>query len=151
MMCPKCGAMVEDTVKTCDNCGYEFEDTSPVAETDGSEYNININAPALADSFKPIKKVNITWNRFFAAILIIISISIVIITFYGAHYMSLAGKNINGIQGISSSLFGFSSGVDSNYYKNLGAAIYGFSFAIRGIGLALGAQVAMLVKKLDIK
>ena len=151
MMCPKCGAMVEDTVKTCDNCGYEFPDTSPVAETDGSQYNININAPALADSFKPIKKVNMTRDRIFAAILIIISISIVIITFYGAHYMSLAGKNINGMQSISSSLFGFSSGVDASYYKNLGAAIYGFSFAVRGIGLALGAHVASFIKKLDIK
>lgn len=151
MICPKCGAMVEDTIKTCDNCGYEFQDTSPVAETDGSEYNININTPALADSFKPIKKVNITRNRLFAIILLIISISIVIITFYGAHFMSIAGKNINGMQSISSSLFGFSSGVDASYYKNLGAAIYGFSYVVRGIGLALGVHVASFIKKLDIK
>ncbi len=151
MMCPKCGAMVEDAIKTCDNCGYEFSDTSPVAETDGSEYNININAPALADSFKPVKKVNITRNRLFAIILLIISISIVIITFYGAHFMSIAGKNINGMQSISSSLFGFSSGVDASYYKNLGAAIYGFSYVVRGIGLALGTHVASFIKKLDIK
>lgn len=151
MICPKCGAMADDTVKICDNCGYEFQDTSPVAETDGSEYNINVNTPALADSFKPIKKVNITRGRLFAAILIILSISIVIITFYGAHYMSLAGKNINGMQSISSSLFGFSSGVDTNYYKNLGAAIYGFSYVVRGIGLALGVHVASFIKKLDIK
>lgn len=143
MVCPKCGAMVNDNVSVCDNCGYEFETATAAAETDGSEYISN--APALPDAFKEHHRRVISFKEFVAyACVIIIAAMIAIFAFYGASYIGAAGKSINAIQSSGTSIFGFSAGFDSSFYMYMGAAIYGLSYVLRAIGVALAAITAFL-------
>mgnify|MGYP001102137196 CR=1 FL=1 len=111
MVCPKCGAMVNDDVSVCDNCGYEFETATAAAETDGSEYISN--APALPDAFKKQHRRRISFKEFTAyACVLIIAAMIVIFAFYGASFIGAAGKSLNAIQTSGTSIFGFSAGLD---------------------------------------
>lgn len=143
MVCPKCGAMVNDDVSVCDNCGYEFETATAAAETDGSEYISN--APALPDAFKKQHRRRISFKEFTAyACVLIIAAMIVIFAFYGASFIGAAGKSLNAIQTSGTSIFGFSAGLDSSFYMYIGAAIYGLAYVARAIGVALAAMAAFL-------
>lgn len=135
MVCSKCGALVDDNITVCDNCGYIFEDNVAKAETDGSEYNINPNTPALADAFedeKPSVRIKNVW----LLVCIVASVAILVLFFYGAHYVSKAGLALNSMQMSSQSFFGFGDGANSDYYRFIGAALYGMAYAIRGTGVA---------------
>ena len=135
MVCAKCGALVDDNITVCDNCGYVFEDNIIKAETDGSEYNISPNSPAIPDTFeqdkKPLNKKTIALCLWF-----VLCAAIVVLFFYGAHYVSRGAIAINSIQ---SSVFGFSDGASNDYYRFMGVAIYGISYCLRGLGIGLGA------------
>lgn len=146
MVCAKCGALVDDNLNVCDNCGYVFEDNVAQAETDGSEYNINTNTPALPDAFKPVKeKREYKLNRLLLVLAVIAAATVVILTFFGAHYITEAGISLSSLQSSSaSSIFGFGGGIDSNYYRFVGVALYGASYAIKGIGVAFAAIIVLL-------
>ena len=146
MVCQKCGALVDDALSVCDNCGYVFEEAVASAETDGSEYNINPNAPALPDAFKPERnRVKIKLGFAFCVSLLA-AIAVVILTFYGTHYMTLAGTSLNKMQGGANSFFGFGfgSGIDNSYYVYMGAAIYGISYVFKGLGIAMASIIVLL-------
>lgn len=144
MVCPKCGALVDDTLTVCDNCGYIFEEASAAAETDGSEYKINPNTPALADAFKPERKKSHLSGKILFFISILAAAAVIILTFYGTHYITAAGTGLNRVQSTGASIFGFSSGFDSSYYVYMGAAVYGLSYAIKGLGIALASLIVIL-------
>ena len=143
MVCPKCGALVDDNVSLCDNCGYIFEDNVAQPETDGGEYNINPNTPALPGAFMP-KRNAIKFKNVWFLLSLAAAIVIVVCCFYGAHYISKAGIAINNIQMSSTSIFGFGEGMSGDYYKFLGAALYGMAYVVRGAGVALGAITVLL-------
>ena len=145
MVCQKCGALVDDNLSVCDNCGYIFEEAVAAAETDGSEYNINPNAPALADAFKPARP-RVKVNPLFVLSLLA-AIAVLILTFYGTHYMTAAGKALNQMQSGVNSFFNFGSGVDSSYYVYIGAAVYGLSYVFKGIGVAFAALIVCVGAK----
>ncbi len=142
MVCSKCGALVDDAVSLCDNCGYIFEDNVAKAETDGSEYNINPNTPALADAFEN-QKPPISIKNVWLLLSIIAAAAIVALFFYGAHYVSEAGLALNNMQMSASSFFGFGDGMNGDYYKFIGAALYGGAYALRGAGVAFAAIVVL--------
>lgn len=144
MICQKCGALVDDSLNKCDNCGYVFEEAIASPETDGSEYNINPNTPALADAFRVDKNKSGKKFTIVFALSLLAALSVVVLTFYGTHYMALAGKSLNQMQGSMSSFFGFGSGVDSSYYVYLGAVFYGLAYALRGIGVAFASIIVLL-------
>lgn len=145
MICHKCGALVDDGLSVCDNCGYVFEEAIAAAETDGSEYNINPNAPALSDAFKS-QRPRINVNVMFVLSLLAAA-AVVILTFYGSHYITIAGKALNQMQSGVSSFFNFGSGADSSYYVNIGAAIYGLSYVFKGMGVAFASLIVCLGAK----
>ena len=144
MVCQKCGALVDDKLNVCDNCGYVFEESVAAAETDGSEYNINPNAPALADAFKPEKKKVRIKPGFALLVSFLAAVAVIVLTFYGTHYMTLAGTALNKMQGGASSFFSFGSGIDSSYYVYMGAAVYGLSYVFKGIGVAMASLIILL-------
>ena len=150
MVCQKCGALVDDSLNACDNCGYVFEGAIASAETDGSEYNINPNTPALADAFKAEKK---KWKIKISPIFILsvlAAAAVVVLTFYGTHYMTLAGNALGKMNTGVSSFFGFGSGIESSYYVYMGAVFYGLSYALKGVGVAFAAIIVLLgIKKSD--
>lgn len=139
MVCPKCGALVEDNQAICDNCQYVFEDNivSPaVSETQ--------NPPALIDSFENGNQVQSNRSNFILLILsLLAAISIIILTFYGTHFMSLAGAKLNNMHMTSAGIFGFGQGTDPSYYVYMGAAIYGLSFALKGIGIGFASLITI--------
>lgn len=137
MICPKCGAMVNDDVKECDNCGYEFETPTAAAETDGSEYTAN--APALIDAFKKTHR-TISLKKCVAyTVILAIAVTIVIFSFYGAYYISAAGRSLNSMKSSGTSIFGTAIGIDNSLYMYIGAAVYGLAYVARAIGIALAA------------
>lgn len=149
MVCQKCGALVDDSLNVCDNCGYIFEEATASAETDGSEYNINPNAPALPDAFKPERKKIKLKLGFVFLLSVLAAVAVVVLTFYGTHYMTLAGTALNKMQSSGAgSLFGFGTGIDSSYYVYMGAAIYGLSYVFKGLGVAFASMIVLLgIKK----
>ena len=143
MVCQKCGALVDDSLSVCDNCGYIFEEAVVAAETDGSEYNINPNAPALADAFAHERKRISIGPKFVLVLSVLAAVAVVALTFYGTHFMTIAGSALNKMQGGASSFFGFGSGIDSSYYVYMGAAIYGMSYVFKGLGVALASLIVL--------
>ena len=53
MVCPKCGAMVNDDVSVCDNCGYEFETATAAAEAAPAAVTAPEEAATLAVAATP--------------------------------------------------------------------------------------------------
>ncbi len=143
MVCAKCGALVDDNINVCDNCGYVFEDNIANPETDGSEYDINPNTPALSDAFEQ-HRAHIKIKNVRLLLSLVAAIAIVVLLFYGAHYISKAGIALNNMQMSAQSFFGFGDGLSGDYYKFVGAALYGYAYALRGIGVALGAITVLL-------
>ncbi len=143
MICAKCGALVDDNINVCDNCGYIFEDNVAKPETDGSEYNINPNTPALPDAFEP-ERAPVRIKNVWLLLSLAAAVAIVVLFFYGAHYISKAGIALNNMQVSASSFFGFGDGMSGDYYKFVGAALYGAAYAMRGAGVALAAITVLL-------
>lgn len=145
MICAKCGALVDDSLNVCDNCGYVFEDNVAKAETDGSEYNINPNTPALPDAFETeAPERHFRFDRLVTLLSVCVAIAVVVLTFYGTHYITDAGIRLSNMQGSASSFFGFGSGDNGEYYRFLGVAFYGISYVLKGIGIAFAALVLMM-------
>ena len=152
MVCAKCGALVDDNLSVCDNCGYVFEDNVVQAETDGSEYNINPNTPALPDAFEqPRTKRNFAYNVPIFVIAVIAAAVVLAFAFVGGSYMSDAAIQLSNMQASSpSSIFGFGGGVDGNYYRFIGIGLYGMAHGCRGLGVALASVIVLLgLKKKD--
>ena len=145
MVCAKCGALVDDNLSVCDNCGYVFEDNVAQAEIDGSEYNINPNTPALPDAFEPVReRKNFAANKISFLFALCVAVAVVILTFYGTHYITDAGIRLSNIQSSSaSSFFGFGSGDNGDYYRYIGVALYGISYALKSIGVAFAGIVLL--------
>ncbi len=145
MVCAKCGALVDDSLSVCDNCGYVFEDNVAKAETDGREYNINPNIPALADAFdnEPRGR-NFRFERLVLLMAVCVAVAVVVLTFYGTHYITDAGIRLSNMQSSPSSFFGFDTGDSGEYYRLLGIAFYGISYALKAIGVSFAAIVLML-------
>ena len=145
MICSKCGALVDDSLNVCDNCGYVFEDNVAKAETDGSEYNINPNTPALPDAFEDVaEERHFRFDRLILLLTFCVAVAVVVLTFYGTHYITDAGIRLSNIQSSPSSFFGFGGGDNGDYYRFLGIAFYGISYTLKGIGIAFAAIVLML-------
>ena len=151
MVCAKCGALVDDILSVCDNCGYIFEDNVAMAETDGSEYNINPNTPALADAFvQKNKKRRFTAKHIIFLFALCASAAVIILTFYGTHYITEAGVRLSNMQMSASSFFSFGAGDSGDYYRYMGIAFYGISYVLKGIGLAFACLVLVLgIRKND--
>ena len=145
MICAKCGALVDDSLNVCDNCGYVFEDNVANAETDGSEYNISPNSPALPDAFEQeMPERRFRFDRLVTLVCVCVAITVVVLTFYGTHYITDAAVRLTNIQSSASSFFGFGSGDNGEYYRFLGIAFYGISYTLKGIGVAFAAILLML-------
>ena len=145
MVCAKCGALVDDNFSVCDNCGYVFEDNVAQAETDGSEYNINTNMPALPDAFEQVREKKFPYISKIAFLFALcIAVAVVILTFYGTHYITDAGIRLSNLQSsAASSFFGFGSGDSGDYYRYIGVALYGISYTLRAIGIAFAGIVLL--------
>ncbi len=140
MICPQCGALVQDELKKCDNCNWEFnmaEDTDKTLP--GGE--IVPTLPAIKDentqSGKHFKKER---PDMYKVLMLILAIVIVILSFYGANYISEGGLRLNSMK-TTVSLFSFDTGNNASYYQNLGAVFYGFAYGIRAIGVGLASLV----------
>lgn len=147
MICPQCGALVDDGIEKCDNCEYIFtpqpdESVTPIAD----DYITNL--PALnygnnTDDKKTHQKPDI-----YKVIMLVLAVLIICLTFYGAHYIAQGGLNLNSMKTASvASLFNFGNGTDVSYYQNLGAVYYGIAYGIRAIGVGLSAIILAIAFK----
>ncbi len=150
MICPQCGALVDDELKNCDNCGYEFSTPDVAAETDESDYNITKNVPALKQPMpEPPKRANTAPVNFYRLFICICAAAIAVLSFYGAHYIARAAVSLNSIQiSAAQSIFGFGTSDNTTYYQNLGVIFYGFAYFVRAVGVGLaGIILAIGLKK----
>ena len=149
MVCPKCAALVDDELNVCDNCGYVFEEISSSSETDDTQYNINPNTPAIIEQVQREVKKKVKIN---ISVIIILILAILVIGFslYGTSYIIKAGVKLNKLQQSgATSFFGFSSGNDTAYFVYMGACMYGIGYALRGIGIGIGALIAVVGVKFN--
>ncbi len=141
MICPQCGALVEDNLTKCDNCNYEFNNNSNNKIETAEEFIPTL--PALKNDEIPNMEIPKREKPdMYKVLMLILAVTIVILSFYGAHYISQGGINLNSMKNASvASLFSFDNGSSVSYYQNLGAIYYGFAYAVRSIGIGLAALV----------
>lgn len=149
MVCPKCAAVVEDELNVCDNCGYVFEETLNSSEDDSSQYDISPNTPAIIEHVQRETKKKIKIN-ISVILILILAILVIGLSYYGTSYIIKAGVKLNNLkQSGATSFFGFSTENDTAYFVYMGACMYGIGYALRGIGIGIGALIAVVGVKFN--
>lgn len=146
MICPQCGALVQDEMKICDNCNYEFN----ISEDKIDEKPTKEIIPALPaikeDNIQQEKSIKKEKPDMYKVLMLILAVVIIILSFYGASYVSGGGIKLNQMK-TTVSLFSFNTGDNTSYYQNLGAIYYGLAYGIRAIGIGLASIVLAISYK----